>query len=106
MTDLRVEGTVEDAAGSVFEVCRRLSAKTIRISSAELADMNAAELAELRQAVAAGTRDGEPQFVDWCTRMDKLIAAEYYLRICTQAAFDAKAAVIIDEERRLACQRH
>ena len=53
--------------------------------------------------MAAGARTGDDDFVDWCTRTDKLIVAELYLRACVQAAIDAKAAVIIDEERRLAC---
>ena len=73
------------------------------ISSAELAERNTAELIELRQALAAGARTGDDEFVDWCTRTDKLIVAELYLRAYLQAAIDTKAAVIIDEERRLAC---
>jgi hypothetical protein len=84
MTELRVEATVAsvnrgvlDSAGSNFEPA--------------LTDLDTTELNELRQAVAAETRAG------------KLIAAELYRRAYIQAAIDAKAAVIIDEERRLAC---
>ena len=69
----------------------------------ELADPSTPELAQLRQTVAAGAPTGDDDSVDWCTRTDKLIVAEVYRRVYTQAAIDAKAAVIIDEERRLAC---
>jgi hypothetical protein len=86
-----------------FERTRGLPESASSISSAELADLSTTRLTELRQAVAAGARTGDDDFVDWCTRTDKLIVAEFYLRVYTQAAIDAKAAVIIDEERRLAC---
>jgi hypothetical protein len=91
MTDLHFEGT------------RAPLGSTSSISSAELADRNTAELIELRQAVAAGARTGDDDFVEWCTQTDKLIVAEIYRRAYVQAAIDAQAAVIIDEERRLAC---
>lgn len=85
MTDLHVDGTPASS-----------------ISSAELADLNTAELTALRQTGVAGACTGDDDFVDRCTRTDKLIVAELYLRAYKQAAIDAKAAVIIDEERRLA----
>jgi hypothetical protein len=103
MTDLHIEGTSGEAGATVFGVRRGLPESASSISSAELADRNTTELIELRQAVAAGARTGDDDFVDWCTRTDKLIVAELYLRAYVQAAIDAKAAVIIDEERRLAC---
>lgn len=103
MTDLRVEGTPDEAVATLFGVCRGLSESTSSISSAELGDLNTTELTELRQAVAAGARTCNDDLVDWCTRTDKLIVAELYLRAYAQAAIDAKAAVINDEERRLAC---
>ena len=86
-----------------FGRTRGLSKSASPISSAELADLSTPELAELRQTVAAGAPTGDDDSVDWCTRTDKLIVAEFYRRVYTQAAIDAKAAVIIDEERRLAC---
>jgi hypothetical protein len=85
-----------------FERTRGLSESGSSISSADLADLSTAELIELRQTVGAGARTGDDDFVGWCTQTDKRIVAEFYLRVFTQAAFDAKAAVIIDEERRLA----
>ncbi len=103
MTDLRVEGSPEEAVATSFGVCRGLSESTSSISSAELADLNTTELTEFRQAVAAEARTGNDDVVDWCTRTDKLIVAELYLRAYAQVAIDAKAAVINGEERRLAC---
>ncbi len=91
MTDLHFEGT------------RALLGSASSIPSAELADRDTTELIELRKAVAAGARTGDDVVVDWCTRADKLIVAEFFRRAYVQAAIDAKAAVIIDEERRLAC---
>jgi hypothetical protein len=101
MTDLYVEGTLEKALGTVSGAGRAPSKSAGSISRAKLTDLNATELTELRQAVAA--RDGDGDSVDWCVRMDKMIVAELWLRAYTQAAIDAQAAVIIDEERRLAC---
>jgi hypothetical protein len=103
MTDLHVEGTPEEAVATLFGACRGLSESASSISSAELADLDTTELIELRQAVAAVARTADDGFGDWCTRTDKLIVAELYLRAYAQAAIDANAAVIIDEERRLAC---
>jgi hypothetical protein len=103
MTDLHIEGTPGEAEATMFGVCRGQSESASSISSAELADLDTTDLIELRQAVAAGARTGDGDFVDWCTRTDKLIVAELYLRAYAQAAIDAKAAVIIDEERRLGC---
>ena len=102
MTDLHVEGTLDEAAATLFGVCRGMSAAG-RISGADLTDLDTTELAELRDAVAAVAGTGDDELVDWCARADKLIVAEFYSRLYTQAAVDAKAAVIIDEERRLAC---
>lgn len=104
MTDLHVGGKPDNAVTTLFGVCRGLSESAGSISRAELADLDTAELAELRQAVAAGACSGDDAFVAWCARTDKLIVAEFYLRTYTQAAIDAKAAAIIDEERRLACE--
>jgi hypothetical protein len=91
MTDLHFEGP------------RGLSESAGSISSAELTDLSTTELTELRRAVSAAAGTGDDEFVDRCARTGKLIVAELYLRACVQAAIDAKAAVIIDEERRLAC---
>jgi hypothetical protein len=103
MTDLHIEGPPGDAGATMSGVYRGSSDSASLISSAELADRDTTELIELRRAVAAGARAGDDEFVDWCTRTDKLIVAELYLRTYVRAAIDAKAAVIIDEERRLAC---
>lgn len=104
MTDLHVEGTPGEAVTSLIDAYRGLSDSAGSISRAELADRTTAELAELRQAVAAGAVSGDNDFADWCTRTDQLIVAESYQRLYAQAAVDAKAAAIIDEERRLACE--
>ncbi len=91
MTDLRVEvgpcevaansfgGTVADLAGSVH--------------TGQLSRLSVGELNELRHSVVAESR------------VNGLIVAELFLRVYTQAAIDSKAAVIVDEERRLACER-
>jgi len=103
MTDLHIEGPPGEAGATLSGIWRGPSGSASPISIAELADRNTTELIELRQAVAAGARTGDEDFVDWCIRTDKLIVAELYQRAYVQAAIDAKAAVIIDEERRLAC---
>jgi hypothetical protein len=90
MTDLHVEGTAHEAMTTFIGVCQGPSESASLISSAELAGLSATELTELRRAVAAGSR------------ADRRIVAELCLRAYTQAAIDAKAAVIINEERRLA----
>jgi len=102
MTDLHVEGMPGEAVATLFGVCQGLSESASSISSAVLADLDATELVELRQAVASAARTADDDFIDWCTRADKLIVAELYLRAYAQAAIDAKAAVIVDEERRRA----
>ena len=90
MTELHVEGTVATDS-------RGLSEPAGLIFEAELTGLDTAELNRLREVVAAETRSGVN-----CARADKLIVAELYRRVYIQAAIDAKAAVIIDEERRLA----
>src|ERR1700761_8702339 len=95
MTELHVEGTVATDS-------RGLSEPAGLIFEAELTGLDNAELNRLREVVAAETRSGEGDFVIRCARADKLIVAELYRRVYIQAAIDAKAAVIIDEERRLA----
>ena len=104
MTDLHIEGPPGDAAATMSGVYRGSSDSVSLISSAELVDRDTSELVELRRAVAAGARTGDHDFVDRCARTDRLVVAELYLRTYVQAAVDAKAAVIIDEERRLACE--
>jgi hypothetical protein len=70
----------------------------------ELSGLSTAELMELRRVIARdsiGGDAGDPSY----DRAGKAIVAELLLRVCTQAAIDAKAAAIVDEERRLACAR-
>lgn len=69
-----------------------------------LALLDTAELDGLHAVVIAGavTSDDE-SVVDWCTRMDGLIVADFYRRAYEQVAVDAKAAAMVAEERRLAC---
>jgi hypothetical protein len=63
-----------------------------------------AELEGLHALLRAGAEaSDDEQVVRWCTRMDALIIADFYRRELEQAAFDAKAAAIVAEERRLAC---
>jgi hypothetical protein len=70
-----------------------------------LAGLNAAELDALYSLLRAGAEASDDEsVVEWCTRMVGLIVAEFYRRQYEQAAIDAKAAVIIAEERRRECQ--
>ncbi len=102
MTDLHVGDLPDEATVTLLGVCRALSQEP-SVSSASLARLSTLEIAQLRQVLTAGARaGGDHDFVDWCTRMGRLVIAELYLRTYTQAAIDAKAAVIVDEERRIA----
>ncbi|BBX47959.1 hypothetical protein GCM10009641_09970 [Mycobacterium cookii] len=100
LSDLPGEATV-----TLLGVCRELS-RSGAAPDAELTRLSSAELAELRQVLAEGARSGrEDDFVDWCTNMGQLVIAQLYLRIYHQVAIDAKAAAIVDEERRIAQSR-
>jgi hypothetical protein len=69
-----------------------------------LALLDAAELDGLHAVVIAGAvTSDDASVVDWCTRMDRLIVADFYRRAYEQVAVDAKAAAMVAEERRLAC---
>jgi hypothetical protein len=103
MTDLRVEvGPCEVAASSFSGTVADLAGS---VHAGQLSRLSVAELNELRHSVAAESRGSSPAGDHACARADKLIAAELFLRVYTQAAIDSKAAVIVDEERRLACER-
>ena len=66
-----------------------------------LALLDAAELNALHLILRAGAEASDDEaVVEWCTRMSRLIVADVYRREYEQAAIDAKAAVIIAEERR------
>src|SRR5271155_204199 len=68
-----------------------------------LARLNAAELKGLHQVLAAGAdASDDDAVIDWCTKMGRLIVAEFGLRAYHQAAIDAKVAVIAAEELRIA----
>jgi hypothetical protein len=70
-----------------------------------LAWLDAAELEGLHSVMLAGADASDDEsVVEWCTRMVRLLVAEFYRRACEQAAIDAKVAVIEAEERRLACE--
>jgi hypothetical protein len=70
-----------------------------------LALLDAAELDALHSLLRAGAEASDDEaVVEWCTRTGRLIVADLYRREYEQAAIDAKAAVIIAEERRLARQ--
>lgn len=69
-----------------------------------LKSLAAAELEGLHALLLAGSEASDDAWVvRWCTRMDGLIIADFCRRELEQAAFDAKAAAIVAEERRLAC---
>jgi hypothetical protein len=69
-----------------------------------LAHLEAAELETLHSLLRAGAEASDDEsIVDWCTRMDRLIVADFYRRAYEQVAVDAKAAAMVAEERRLAC---
>ena len=69
----------------------------------QLAQLDVAELEGLRSVLAAGAdASGDDAVVDWCTRMGRLIVAEFYRRLYEQAVSDAKAAAIDAEEHRIA----
>ncbi|MDT7723069.1 MAG: hypothetical protein QOE94_4080 [Mycobacterium sp.] len=68
-----------------------------------LARLDAAELEGLHSVVVACAEASDDEsVVEWCTRMGRLIVADFYRREYEQAAIDAKVAVIEAEERRLA----
>jgi hypothetical protein len=69
-----------------------------------LRTLAAAELEGLHALLLAGAEaSDDAAVVAWCTRMNGLIIADFCRRELEQAAFDAKAEVIVAEERRLAC---
>ncbi len=69
-----------------------------------LSRLNAAELDGLHSVVLAGAiASDDASVVEWCTRMDRLIIADFYRRAYEQVAIDAKAEAMLAEERRLAC---
>jgi hypothetical protein len=69
-----------------------------------LKTLDSAELEGLHALLRAGAEASEDeQVVRWCTRMDGLVIADLCRRELEQMAFDAKAAAIVAEERRLAC---
>ncbi|MGA9489614.1 MAG: hypothetical protein WBV80_05095 [Mycobacterium sp.] len=103
MMHLQVGDLPDEATVTLLGVYSELSQSPGSVSGAPLARLSAVEIAELRQALADGERaGGDDDLVDWCTKMGRLVTAELYLRAYTQAAIDAKAAVIVDEERRIA----
>jgi hypothetical protein len=68
-----------------------------------LAWLDAAELDGLYSVMLAGADASDDEsVVEWCTRMVRLIVAEFCRRAYEQAAIDAKVADIEAEERRLA----
>ncbi len=68
-----------------------------------LAQLDVAELEGLHSVLAAGAdASGDDAVVDWCTRMGRLIVADFHRRLHEQAVIDAKAAAIEAEEQRLA----
>jgi hypothetical protein len=68
-----------------------------------LADLDGTELEALYSVLLAGADASEDEsVVEWCTRMGRLIVAEFYRRAYEQSVIDAKAAVMEAEERRLA----
>lgn len=68
-----------------------------------LAQLDGAELEALHALLVAGAEASDDvSVVQWCTRMVGLIVADFYRRAYEQTAFDAKAAAIVAEERRLA----
>ncbi|UMB68868.1 hypothetical protein [Mycobacterium paraterrae] len=70
-----------------------------------LKTLAAAELEGLHSLLLAGAEASEDEaVVAWCTRMNGLIIADLCRRELEQAAIDAKAAAIVAEERRIACQ--
>jgi len=74
------------------------------VPSGPLALLDAAELDGLHAVVIAGAMTSDDAFVvEWCTRMDRLIVADFCRRAYEQVAVDAKAAAMVAEERRLAC---
>jgi hypothetical protein len=69
-----------------------------------LAVLEGAELETLHSLLRAGAEASDDEsVVDWCTRMDRLIVADFYRRTYEQVVVDAKAAAMVAEERRLAC---
>ena len=70
-----------------------------------LAQLSDAELDGLRAVMLAGADASDDEAViEWCTRMGRLIVADFCRRLYEQAAIDAKAAAIEAEEQRLECK--
>jgi len=71
-----------------------------------LAQLNVAELTGLHSVLRAGADASDDEAViEWCTRMDRLIVAEFYRRLYGQVVTDAPAAAIEAEEQRLRATR-
>jgi hypothetical protein len=64
-----------------------------------LAQLDAAELEWLQSVLLAGADASDDEAViEWCTRMGRLIVAEFYRREYERAVINAKAAAIEAEE--------
>lgn len=101
MTRLHITDLPDEATASMLGACRALS--TASAPGAQLEQFSDAELAGLRHVLAAGAgADSDDDLAEWCTNMGRLLIAELYLRTYRQVAIDAKAAAIVDEERRIA----
>jgi hypothetical protein len=69
-----------------------------------LTALDDAELEGLHALLLAGSEASDDEaVVQWCTRMNGLIVADFCRRELIQLAIDAKAAAIVAEERRLGC---
>jgi hypothetical protein len=72
-----------------------------------LKTLDDAELEGLHALLWAGTEASDDEaVVQWCTRMNGLIVADFCRRELERLAIDAKAAAIVAEERRLGCLAH
>jgi hypothetical protein len=72
--------------------------------SCPLRTLAAAELEGLHALLLAGAEASDDEWVvDWCTRMNGLIVADFCRRELEQLAIDAQAEAIVAEERRLTC---
>jgi hypothetical protein len=103
VTHLHVEDLPDEATVMLLGACTGASWSADSVFDAQLTQLRTDELVELRPVLTAGADAGDDdEFADWCTRMSQLVTAELYLRVYHQVAIDAKAAAIVDEERRIA----